>query len=59
MNRVIRGRGEVAMQKKIFWLIFITLSALAGVLLPCWWAMAVSVPILFITWWVVYRSEWF
>ncbi len=57
--RVIRGRIEVPMQKKIFWLTFVVLSALAGVLLPFWWAMAASLPILFITWWVVYRSEWF
>ncbi len=47
------------MQKKIFWLIFVVLSALAGVLLPFWWAMAASLPILFVTWWLVYRSEWF
>ncbi len=47
------------MQKKIFWLTFIMLSALASVVLPFWWAMAATVPILFVTWWVVYRSEWF
>ncbi len=47
------------MQKKLFWLIFIVLDLLATMLLPFWWGMAATVPILVATWWVVYRSEWF
>ncbi len=50
---------EAPMQKKIFWLTFIMLSALATIVLPFWWSVAATVPILLICWWVVYRSEWF
>ncbi len=47
------------MQKKVFWMLFAVLDLLAGMLLPFWWAVASTVPILLVTWWVVYRSEWF
>ncbi len=47
------------MEKKLFWLIFIGLSLIADVVLPFWWAVAATLPILFVSWWVVYRSGWF
>jgi hypothetical protein len=40
------------MQRKIFWLVFI-------LLLPFWWGFVATLPILFIAWWVAYRSDWF
>ena len=27
--------------------------------LPIWWALAATVPVLYISWWVAYRSDWF
>ena len=47
------------MERKIFWMVFIVLGLLADFLLPLWWGLAATVPILFIAWWVAYRSEWF
>jgi hypothetical protein len=47
------------MQRKIFWMIFVLLGLLADFLLPFWWAFAATVPILFFSWWVAYRSDWF
>ncbi len=47
------------MEKKIFWLLFGGLSVLAELVLPFWWGLAATLPILLLSWWVVYRSEWF
>lgn len=47
------------MERKIFWSLFALLGLLADFLLPFWWACAATIPILFIAWWVAYRSEWF
>lgn len=48
-----------AMERKIFWTIFLLLGLLADFLLPFWWALAATIPILFVSWWVAYRSDWF
>jgi uncharacterized membrane protein len=45
-------------EKKIFWLIFIGLSLLADVFLPFFWGMVASLPIVVVSWWLVYRSGW-
>ena len=47
------------MQKKIFWMVFTILGLLADFLLPLWWAVAATIPILFFAWWVAYRGDWF
>ncbi len=47
------------MQIKLFWLIFIMLSILASFLLPFLWSTLASIPIFILSWWIVYRSEWF
>jgi hypothetical protein len=47
------------MEKKIFWAVFMILGLLADFLLPFWWAFFATIPILFIAWWVAYRSDWF
>ncbi len=47
------------MQRKIFWGAFILLSLLADVTLPLWWALAATFPIVFFSWWIAYRSDWF
>jgi len=46
------------MQRKVFWLAFITLEILAF-MLPFWWQVFAVVPITAISWWVAYRSDWF
>lgn len=47
------------MQRKIFWAVFILLGLVADLWLPIWWAFGATLPILFIAWWVAYRSDWF
>jgi hypothetical protein len=47
------------MERKIFWMIFTVLGLAADFLLPIWWGLAATVPILFFSWWVAYRSDWF
>jgi hypothetical protein len=48
-----------SMEKKIFWLVFVFLGLVADFLLPFWYAFFATFPIIFIAWWVAYRSDWF
>jgi len=50
---------NIAMERKIFGLVFILLSLIADCLLPFWWGLVATLPILLIAWWVAYRSDWF
>jgi uncharacterized membrane protein len=45
-------------EKKLFWLIFIILSLVADFVLPLLWGLVATIPILFFSWWLVYRSGW-
>jgi hypothetical protein len=47
------------MQKKMFWLIFAVLGIVADLFLPFWWAVAATLPIFALSWWIAYRSDWF
>ncbi|HXF14000.1 MAG TPA: hypothetical protein VN517_12665 [Terriglobales bacterium] len=47
------------MERKIFWLLFAILSLIADFALPLTWGIVATIPILFFSWWVAYRSEWF
>jgi hypothetical protein len=47
------------MQRKIFWLLFLTLDALAGFLLPLVWGVVATLPLAVLCWWIAYRSGWF
>jgi hypothetical protein len=47
------------MEKKIFWVVFIVLGLVADFTLPILWSLLATVPIVFIAWWVAYRSGWF
>jgi len=47
------------MERKIFWMIFVVLGLAADFILPIWWAVAATIPILVASWWVAYRSGWF
>jgi uncharacterized membrane protein len=46
-------------ERKIFWIIFTVLGIIADLLLPIWWGLIATIPILFFAWWVAYRSDWF
>ncbi len=47
------------MQKKIFWMLVAVLGLAADMILPFWWGVAATVPIVILSWWVVYRTDWF
>jgi len=47
------------MQRKVFWIAFIVLGLLADFMLPLGWALAATVPIIWLSWWLAYRSDWF
>jgi hypothetical protein len=47
------------MQRKIFWLSFSLLGLLADLVLPFWWAIGATLPLLALCWWFAYRSDWF
>jgi len=47
------------MQKKIFWLLLTVLSLIVDVSVPLWWGLALTIPIVMLSWWVAYRSGWF
>ena len=47
------------MERKIFWTVFTVLGLIADFVLPFFWALAATIPIAIVSWWVAYRSEWF
>ncbi len=47
------------MERKIFWLLFIVMSVIADIALPLMWGLLATFPIVLVSWWVAYRSEWF
>jgi hypothetical protein len=47
------------MQRKIFWGTFMLLSVGADIWLPLVWSLVATIPIVCLSWWVAYRSEWF
>jgi hypothetical protein len=47
------------MQRKIFWALFVVLGLVADMVFPLWWALAATIPIGVVSWWVAYRSDWF
>ena len=50
---------NAVMERKIFWIVFAVLGTVADILLPLWWALAATIPVLILSWWIAYRSEWF
>jgi hypothetical protein len=47
------------MQKRIFWMIFLIFGLIADLALPLVWGLVATIPILFLSWWIAYRSDWF
>jgi len=45
-------------QKKSFWLLFALLSCV-GFFLPFWWGVAETFVAVFVSWWVIYRTDLF
>jgi hypothetical protein len=55
----LQPRYTHSVQKKIFWMTFAGLGLVADLVLPFWWAVAATVPILVFSWWFAFRSDWF
>ncbi|HEX7285354.1 MAG TPA: hypothetical protein VF532_04190 [Candidatus Angelobacter sp.] len=47
------------MERKIFWLLFITLGLAMDLALPLVWSLTLTLPLIVLCWWVAYRSGWF
>jgi hypothetical protein len=47
------------MERKIFWISFTVLGLAADFIFPLWWALLSTIPIVFVSWWIAYRSDWF
>jgi hypothetical protein len=47
------------MQRKVFWTTFSVLGIVADLALPLWWALAATIPLGWLSWWIAYRSGWF
>jgi len=47
------------MQRKIFWASFTILGLVTDLVLPFWWAVGATVPVMLASWWIAYRSGWF
>ena len=47
------------MQRKAFWMIFLSLSLIADFTLPLLWGLLATIPLVFLSWWMAYRSRWF
>ena len=46
------------MQRKMFWIIFAILGLIADFTLPLMWSLIATIPILILSWWIVYKSGW-
>ena len=47
------------MQNRIFWILVIVLGLIADIVLPLMWGLVATIPIVIVSWWIVYRSDWF
>ena len=56
---VARKTYNLGMERKIFWGSMTVLGLLADVVLPLWWAVGATIPIIYFSWWIAYRSGWF
>jgi hypothetical protein len=43
-------------ERRIFWITFTVLGLAADLLFPIGWALAATIPILWFSWWLAYRS---
>jgi hypothetical protein len=48
----------VDLRKKVFWSLFIVLGLLADMMFSLTWSLVATIPILFLSWWIAYRSGW-
>jgi hypothetical protein len=47
------------MKRKVFWGTFLMLGLLADIVLPLFWGIVATIPLVFLSWWIAYKSDWF
>lgn len=47
------------MQRKMFWILFITAGLFMDFLLPWFWGLLLTLPLAIACWWIAFRSGWF
>lgn len=47
------------MQKKMFWVLFMTLGLILDFAVPLVWGLILTLPLLVLCWWMAFRSGWF
>jgi hypothetical protein len=47
------------MERKVFWMTLAVLGLVTDLVLPFWWAVGATIPLIAVCWWIAYRSEWF
>ncbi len=47
------------MKRKVFWISFMMIGLMADLILPFMWGLIATLPILFFSWWITYKTEWF
>ena len=45
------------MQRKAFWMIFISLSLIADFTLPLLWGLLATLPLALLSWWIAYSQR--
>ncbi len=50
---------DLRVQKKIFWMLVLILGLAADIALPLIWGVLATIPIVLLSWWIAYRSDWF
>lgn len=58
-RRLHRTRNDKPLQKKVFWIVFLSLSLAADLVLPLLWGLLATMPLVLLSWWIAYRSGWF
>jgi hypothetical protein len=58
-TEILRGKGFILMQRKVFWLLFLSLGLIMDFGLPIYWSLGLTLPLAAFCWWVAYRSGWF
>jgi hypothetical protein len=43
----------------MFWGIFTVSGLIADLILPFWWAVGATIPLFVLSWWLVYRTDFF
>jgi len=58
VNREAETLEEGSFERRVFWAVIAVLGLVVVALLPLWWAVAATVPVVLLAWWLAYESRW-